>query len=168
METREFVWKVTMCSTDSGEMCLLVLRRSWRHIPSYGVIKWHLAQVGWTRRSFARVQNQSVPDMSKKSKDRLRDLHCNLQRGITQPILWLFWHICTYSSRSYLLIWKLSESFSWPYFSEKTFHPTSKERVVTMTFSIVMLWFLPLLGFCEWHVDNMPLLVYRYAGKYMG
>ena len=31
-------------------------------------------------------------DMSKKSKDRLRDpaLHCKLQRGITQPILRLF------------------------------------------------------------------------------
>ena len=32
--------------------------------------------------------------MSKKLKARLRDPCCNLQCGITQPILQLFWHIC--------------------------------------------------------------------------
>ena len=32
--------------------------------------------------------------------------HCNLQSGITQPILRLFWHICTYGSNSTgLLCW---------------------------------------------------------------
>ena len=38
---------------------------------------------------------KSYADMSKKLKGRLRDPRCNLQRVITQPILRLFWHICT-------------------------------------------------------------------------
>ena len=37
----------------------------------------------------------SIQICQKKSKDRLRDPHCKLQSGITQPILRLFRHICT-------------------------------------------------------------------------